>query len=77
MRATARVLGLTGSASSPSAPAPAGTVVQFGASGAAVRRVQQLLIKAGHQRRRRRRRHLRPADPAVRRGLPASSTACP
>ena len=46
--ATARVLGLTGSASSPSAtPAPAGTVVQLGASGAAVKRVQQLLIKAG------------------------------
>ncbi len=45
--ATASVLGLTGSASSPSTPAPAGTVVQLGASGAAVQRVQQLLIKAG------------------------------
>ena len=45
--ATARVLGLTGSASSPSTPAPAGTVVQLGATGAAVQRVQQLLIKAG------------------------------
>jgi peptidoglycan hydrolase-like protein with peptidoglycan-binding domain len=45
--ATARVLGLTGSASSPSAPAPAGTVVQVGATGASVRRIQQLLIKAG------------------------------
>ena len=45
--ATARVLGLTGSASSPSAPAPAGTVVQVGSTGAAVQRVQQLLIKSG------------------------------
>ena len=45
--ATARVLGLTGSASSPSAPAPAGTVVQVGATGSAVQRVQQLLIKSG------------------------------
>ncbi len=45
--ATASVLGLTGSASSPSTPAPAGTVVQLGATGAAVKRVQQLLIKAG------------------------------
>ena len=45
--ATARVLGLTGSASSPSTPAPAGPVVQLGASGAAVQRVQQLLIKSG------------------------------
>jgi peptidoglycan hydrolase-like protein with peptidoglycan-binding domain len=45
--ATASVLGLTGSASSPSAPAPAGPVVQFGATGAPVQRIQQLLIKAG------------------------------
>jgi peptidoglycan hydrolase-like protein with peptidoglycan-binding domain len=45
--ATARVLGLTGSASSPSTPAPAGTVVQIGSTGSAVRRIQQLLIKAG------------------------------
>ncbi len=45
--ATAGVLGLTGSASSPSTPAPAGTVVQLGATGASVQRVQQLLIKAG------------------------------
>ena len=45
--ATASALGLTGSASSPSTPAPAGTVVQLGATGAAVKRVQQLLIKAG------------------------------
>ena len=45
--ATASVLGLTGSASSPSTPAPAGTVVQLGATGAAVQRVQQLLIKSG------------------------------
>jgi peptidoglycan hydrolase-like protein with peptidoglycan-binding domain len=45
--ATASVLGLTGSASSPSAPAPAGPVVQFGAIGAPVQRIQQLLIKAG------------------------------
>ena len=45
--ATASALGLTGSASSPSNPAPAGTVVQLGATGAAVKRVQQLLIKAG------------------------------
>ncbi len=45
--ATARVLGLTGSASSPSTPAPAGTVVQLGATGTGVQRVQQLLIKAG------------------------------
>jgi peptidoglycan hydrolase-like protein with peptidoglycan-binding domain len=44
---TARVLGLTGSASSPSTPAPAGTVVQLGATGTGVKRVQQLLIKAG------------------------------
>ncbi len=44
---TAQVLGLTGSASSPSRPAPAGTVVQYGAQGSAVKRVQQLLIAAG------------------------------
>ena len=68
--ATARVLGLTGSASSPSAPAPAGTVVQVGASGASVQRVQQLLDQVRHQRRRRRRRRVRPADAAVSCGLP-------
>jgi peptidoglycan hydrolase-like protein with peptidoglycan-binding domain len=45
--ATARVLGLAGSASSPSAPAPAGPVVQLGAIGAPVKRIQQLLIKSG------------------------------
>jgi peptidoglycan hydrolase-like protein with peptidoglycan-binding domain len=44
---TAQVLGLAGSASSPSAPAPAGTVLQYGAQGAAVKRIQQLLIAAG------------------------------
>ena len=44
---TAQALGLTGSASSPSTPAPAGTVVQYGAQGAAVKRIQQLLIAAG------------------------------
>ncbi len=44
---TGQVLGLTGSASSPSTPAPAGTVVQYGAQGSAVKRVQQLLIAAG------------------------------
>ena len=45
--ATAAVLGLAGSASSPSTPAPAGAVVQLGARGASVQRIQQLLIKAG------------------------------
>lgn len=45
--ATARVLGVAGSASSPPAPAPAGTVLQVGSKGAAVTRIQQLLIKAG------------------------------
>ena len=44
---TAQVLGLAGTASSPSTPAPAGTVVQYGAQGAAVKRIQQLLIAAG------------------------------
>ena len=44
---TAQVLGLSGSASSPTTPAPAGTVVQFGNRGAAVKRIQQLLIQAG------------------------------
>ena len=45
--ATAAVLGLSGSASSPATPAPAGAVVQLGASGASVQRIQQLLIKSG------------------------------
>lgn len=45
---TAQVLGVaSGGASSPTTPAPAGTIVQYGAQGAAVKRVQQLLIKAG------------------------------
>ena len=44
---TAQVLGLTGSASSPTTPAPAGPVVQYGARGAAVKRIQQLLIAVG------------------------------
>jgi peptidoglycan hydrolase-like protein with peptidoglycan-binding domain len=44
---TAQALGITGSASSPGTPAPAGTLVQYGAHGAAVKRVQQLLIAAG------------------------------
>lgn len=44
---TAQVLGLAGGASSPSTPAPAGTVVQYGAHGAAVKRIQQMLIAAG------------------------------
>jgi peptidoglycan hydrolase-like protein with peptidoglycan-binding domain len=44
---TAQALGITGSASSPSTPAPAGTVVQYGAQGAAVKRIQQMLIAAG------------------------------
>ena len=43
----AEILGLTGPASTPSAPAPAGTVLQYGARGDAVARVQRLLIKAG------------------------------
>jgi peptidoglycan hydrolase-like protein with peptidoglycan-binding domain len=43
----AAILGLTGSASTPSTPAPAGTVPQYGSTGEAVRRVQQLLIDAG------------------------------
>lgn len=43
----AAILGLTGSASTPSTPAPAGSVLQYGSTGDAVRRVQRLLIQAG------------------------------
>ena len=75
--ATASVLGLTGSASSPSTPAPAGTVVQLGASGAAVQRVQQLLIKTGCQRRRWRRRRVRPADSSCGHRLPGAPWTAP
>jgi peptidoglycan hydrolase-like protein with peptidoglycan-binding domain len=43
----AQILGLTASAS-PAAPAPAaGTVLQYGSQGAAVKRIQQLLMNAG------------------------------
>lgn len=50
---TAQVLGVgSGGASSPATPAPAaprGPVLQYGSQGNAVRRVQQLLIKAGQR----------------------------
>jgi peptidoglycan hydrolase-like protein with peptidoglycan-binding domain len=45
----AAILGLTGTASASSPGASAGSVLRYGSRGAAVKRIQQLLIKAGLQ----------------------------